>query len=112
MTKTKLKFAEEYVVPVVNSEKTATVRIGCHDVMMNHVVTATTPDGSPFAKLEVARTAELLACEAYSFIEMVGAKYGASNEKELIDGLNQHYKNVKPDTQVKVLVFERIEKYD
>lgn len=101
-----LKFADDLVSAVVDGEKTATVRLDGQPLSAGDVVSATTDAGNEFARLRLKRTADVIAVEAYSFIEMVGAKHGAHGTDDLVERLRDHYDNVNPGDIVSVYVFE------
>ena len=104
-----MTFADEFVIPVLEGEKTATVRQSGTDIHMNNVVTAITEHGVEFAKLNITRTAELQAVEAHDFIQLVGGKHSTESEEDMLSTLNQYYPGIRPGSQVKVFVFERLD---
>jgi hypothetical protein len=103
-----LPFAEPLIAPVLNGSKTATVRKGhSYDFEPGDRVTAAPSMGTPFVTLEIKRTADAIAIEAYRLIEVFGADYSATCPQDVIDTLNEHYdETIRPSTQVQVIVFE------
>jgi len=103
-----IKFADELVASVLDGAKEATVRYdGFEDVDVGDTLVATTADGSPFAELEVRRTASVLAVEVHDLLAVFGASYSSSCPQDVIDCLNEYYDAaIGPDTTVQVLVFD------
>lgn len=106
-----LAFAEEFVVPVLNGEKTATVRYPPRrNISVGDVIIAETSGGDEFARLEIQRVATVNAVEAVPVIETLGAKYGSETADELVESLNGYYdKDIRLGTSVQVIVFERVD---
>ena len=104
----KIKFANKLVASVLDEEKEATVRYdGFEDVDIGDTLVATTADGSPFAELEVKRTASVLAVEVHELLTVFGAGYSSTCPQDVIECLNEHYDaTIGPDTTVQVLVFD------
>jgi hypothetical protein len=103
-----IKFADELVASVLDGTKEATVRYdGFEDVDVGDTLVATTADGSPFAELEVRRTASVLAVEVHELLAVFGAGYSSTCPQDVIDCLNKYYDAaIGPDTTVQVLVFD------
>jgi hypothetical protein len=103
-----IKFADELVPAVLNEEKDATVRHdGFECVKVGDTLTATTADGAPFAKINVRRTATVLAVEAHDLLDVFCADYPSECPQDVIDALRDHYiDSIGPGTSVRVLVFE------
>ncbi|QLH83385.1 ASCH domain-containing protein [Halosimplex pelagicum] len=102
-----LEFAEDLVVPILDGDKTGTVRYGPVSVYVGEEVSAITPDGSEFATIEITRSAKLNAIEALAVLDVFGAEYPADTVDELLEGVNRHYEaSIRPETTVRVLVFE------
>jgi hypothetical protein len=103
-----IKFADELVAPLLDGEKEATVRYdGFRGVGVGETLLGTTTDGTPFAELEITRTATVLAVEAHDVIEVFGAKYSSTCPEDVIKSLNKHYdESIGPGTTVQVLVYE------
>lgn len=102
-----LRFANEYVQPVLDRAKTATVRVHGELFRAGERVPALTEDGTQFATLEVTRSAEVMAVEAVDLIQTFGAEHAADTPNELIDQLGEHYEQgVRPSTTVQVIVFD------
>jgi len=105
-----ITFDDKFAVPIINGDKTATVRSGGYaDVHYDHALDAVLESGRKFATLRVTRTAEVNAIEAYRFIKLVGAKHGAKHQDDLIERLNEYYDGINPGSTVKVIVFETID---
>jgi hypothetical protein len=106
-----LPFAKEFVAPILEGNKTATVRYPVErDPLPGDKLRAHTPDGAEFATLKVTRTARTLAVEAPSMVDAFDAQHGADTADGLVEGLNTHYDaEIGPDTLVKVIVFEVID---
>lgn len=104
----RIKFADELVPEVLNEQKDATVRYdGFESVQVGDTLAATTADGAPFAKINVRRTATVLAVEAHDVLAVFGADYPSEQPQDVIDSLNDHYDGqIDPGTNVRVLVFE------
>lgn len=101
-----LTFDDAFVIPIVDGEKTATVRQDRLELDVGKVVEAVTPDETHFATLKVTRTATCKAVEALSIIEVCGGRYGASRVDELLDSLNGYYESpIRTSTYVDVVVF-------
>lgn len=101
-----LEFADEYLVPILDGEKTATVRVGKELPAVGDRLQAVTQSGREFATLEVRRTAACLAVEAVELIDVFGAQYGSETADELLEGLNNYYDGVKTSSTVQLIVFE------
>lgn len=103
-----IKFADGLVPKVLNEQKDATVRYdGFESVQVGDTLTATTDDGAPFAKINVRRTATVLAVEVHSVLDVFGAGYPSEKSQDVIHALNDHYDGqIGPETTVRVLVFE------
>lgn len=105
-----LTFANEYVQPLLDGAKTATVRIGGGLFRAGERIPALTEDGTEFATLEVTRSAEVMAVEAVDLIQTFGAEHAAETPNELIDALGDHYdRGVRPSTTVQVIVFKVVD---
>lgn len=106
-----LEFAEEYVAPIIDGTKTATVRLDDADeIAVGDRVAAVTPSGNEFATLETRRTATALAVEAIGLINLFGAAYSSETVDELLEGVNQHYsETIRPSTTVRIIVFEEVD---
>lgn len=103
-----IKFADELVASVLDGGKEATVRYdGFENVDVGDTLVATTADGSPFAELEVKRTASVMAVEVHELLTVFGAEYSSTCPQDVIDCLNKYYDTaIGPDTTVQVLVFD------
>jgi len=103
-----IKFADELIAPVLNEEKDATVRYdGFESVEVGDTLTATTTDGTPFATLNVRRTASVMAVEVHDLLGVFNADYPSEKPQDVIDEVGQHYEDgIAPSTTVRVLVFE------
>lgn len=113
-TRTKIKFADDLIVPVLNSTKEATIRYdGFESVEVGETLIATTTEGEPFAELTVKRTTSVLAVEAHSVLQIFGANYPSTCPQDIIDSLNEYYDDgIAPSTTVEILVFELVTRLD
>lgn len=104
----RMAFANELVPPILNEEKTATVRYDDFEgVRVGDTITATTTSDSRVADLKIRRTATVSAVEAHSIMRVLGASYPSECPQDVIDSLNEHYDDgISPGTTVRVLVFE------
>jgi len=104
----RMKFADGLVVPILQGDKTATVRCGGYwNLEVGDRVTAITDDGTEFAGLTITRTATLPAVEAHGFLRLAGAEYPSAKPQDVIDALNEHHQaGIRPSTDVRVIVFE------
>lgn len=102
-----LKFADEFIGPIFDEKKTATVRYDSSLPSVGDNIEARTDVGREFAILEIKRVASANAVEVISILETFGASYGAETTDELLEGLNRHYDvGINPGTTVQVIVFE------
>lgn len=96
----RIEFADEQVVPVLDEDVQAVVR---HDeygsVDVGDTLFATTSGGSPFAEVNVRRTASVLAVEVHGLLKLFGAAYPSEKPQDPIDDLND-------SIETGVLVFE------
>lgn len=106
-----IKFADQLVIAVLDGDKQATVRYGgFEDVEVGDKLIATTTEGSPFATLEVTRTATVQAVEVHDILNVIGANYSSETPEDVIDGVNKYYSDqIGPSTNVRVLVFNVIQ---
>lgn len=106
-----IEFAEEYVAPIIDGTKTATVRLDPSDeIAVGDTVSAVTPTGTEFATLEIRRTATAIAVEVIELLDIFGAAYSSDTVDEMLEGLNQHYdESIAPQTTVRVIVFEEVD---
>lgn len=106
-----LVFDDDYVVPILDGSKTATVRLDDADeIEVGDIVPGVTPGGLEFAALGIKRTATANAVEALGLIELFAAEYPTETVDELLEGVNQHYnETIRPATTVRVIVFEVID---
>lgn len=101
-----LAFSGELIEDVLNGTKTATVRYRGPRAKRGDILVAETTEGKPFAEKKITRTASVIAVEAHSFIEMVGAKHGSDSPEDLIDIINGFYEEtIRPGTTLEVYVF-------
>jgi hypothetical protein len=114
MTESQIKFADNLVASVLNETKEATVRYdGFESVQVGDTLTAVTTDGTPFAELNVKRTASASAIEAHDILQAMGANYPSTSPQDVIDALNKHYSDpIVPSTPVQVLVYELSDRLD
>jgi len=102
-----IKFADKYVVDVLNRQKNATVRYsGFNDVAVGDVLIATTAMGVPFCRICIEKTAVVEAWESYGVLNKIGARYDSDTCQNHLERLNSHYDDeIERDTLVKVLSF-------
>lgn len=104
----RIKFADDLVIPVIDGSKTATVRYdGFEHVSVGDQLKATTRHGTPFARLEVRKTATANAVEAHDILRVLGAEYPSEKPQDVIASLKQHYDTaIRPSATVRVIIFE------
>lgn len=102
-----LEFADQYVAPILDGEKTATVRLDGPSLALHDRVTATDEDGTGFASLEIQGLAFGTVRDVLDLLEVFGAGYGAETPRDVLAGLREHYDEpVTPSTRVDIYVFE------
>lgn len=103
----RMKFANEYVAPIIYDEKTATVRLDGPDLRLRDRVKATDEDGRLFALLEIRGLATADVFDVVPILEIFNAEYPAETSHDVIDGLRKHYdEQITPSTSVDIYVFE------
>lgn len=103
----RLKFADEYVAPIILGEKTATVRLDGPDLNPRDRVKAVDENGRVFAILELRGVATGDVFHVVPILEIFDAEYPATTPNEVLDGLRKHYDDpITPETAVDIYVFE------
>lgn len=106
-----IRFAEEFIHPILEGEKTATVRYDTHLPPVGAQVEALSPGDDKFAQLEITSTATVKGVEAIDVIEALGGEHGAGSPAVLVDGLNEFYDDaITLDTTLQVIVFDVVER--
>lgn len=88
----RLKFAAKYEQPIVDGEKTATIRYELEDdIRINDKLEAVTPTGSRIATIQITHLETTPVKDAHTILYSHNLKHGTSTISELVDGLNEHY---------------------
>jgi len=102
-----LEFHEDYVRPIQDGEKTATVRWDdAEDLRPGDRVEAIAPDGERFAVIGVKLVAFVHAWWALNLIEALDAEYPSETKGDLLRGVNRHYDHrIGHKSIVRVIIF-------
>lgn len=88
----RLKFAAEYKQPIVDGEKTATIRYELEDdVAIGDKLEAVTPTGSRIATIQITHLETTPVKDAHTILYSHNLNHGTSTISELVEGLNEHY---------------------
>lgn len=105
-----LTFDDSLVGPIRNGRKTATVRYDDEkDIEPGDILKCKTPDGRPFARVEVTHAGVVSVVNALELVNTFHARHGADDWMQLRETLNEYYDdNIHPTTMVKVIAFDVI----
>jgi uncharacterized protein YqfB (UPF0267 family) len=109
-TPARLTFHRQFVDPIRDRSKTATVRYDDEkELSAGDILQSVDPDGTLIEPIRVTATEETTVRDAPATIIELGAKHGADDWRELRTGLNEHYdEQIVATSPVTVIRFEVI----
>jgi hypothetical protein len=101
-----LRFSEEYVEQILRGKKVASVRSNVRGIKVGSIKPFTSR-GKRFAK---ARILEVTPIRFRQLTEEDAKRDGFDKVEQLLEGLRQFYKKLKPDSRLYIVRFEVVEK--
>ena len=105
----RMKFAEEYVDPILNGEKTLTIRLQSEWASATDLdsLKFLTPDGEVFAEGFVHRARKRTASDAFGLTRVHSGHRSYDSREEFYELLESYYPDAEigPETEVRTILF-------